>query len=155
MKSFYTFLILALTLLTASCMGRPQYTTEDMYGLSPHCRHETTIAVYSKDGMHTFPGCADYDYEPQAETVFVERDFPQVPNNKYDANQVIMENLNTRVLAYCRGSEEEIEACVAVLEDSCYVRITEIPHMAAKYDFLKTGTYPTRRWRNGENVPRW
>ena len=93
------------------------------------------------------------DYQPTGE--LSEHDFPQVPNNKYDANQVVLENLNTRVLAYCRGTEAEIDACVAVLEDSCYVRITEIPHMAAKYDKLKIGTYPTRRWRNGEDVPRW
>lgn len=155
MKKFYAILSLTAILVSSGCMGRPQYTSEDLYGLSPHCRHETTIAVYSKDGMHTYPGCADYDYEPKSEEIMVERDFPQVPDNKHYANQVIMENLNTRVLAYCRGSEEEIEACVSVLEDSCYVRITEIPKLAAKYDFLKTGTYPTRRWRNGENVPRW
>lgn len=154
MKKFYTILGLMTTLIIGGCMGRPQSITEDLYGLTPHCRHETTIAVYSKDGMHTYPGCADYDYQPTGGELS-ERDFPQVPNNKYDANQVILENLNTRVLAYCRGTEAEIDACVAVLENSCYVRITEIPQMAAKYDFLKIGTYPTRRWRNGENVPRW
>ncbi len=143
------FLLFTSVAILSGCMGRAQYETEDMYGLSPHCRQETTVAVYDKNGMHTYPGCADYDF------VQVEREFPSVPNNKYDVNQVTMENLNTRVLAFCRGSEQEIEECVATLEASCYRRISEIPQVAAKYDLLKTGTYPTRRWREGEKVPRW
>lgn len=149
MKKIYIFAVFMGIVFTSGCMGRSQYEVEDMYGVSPRCRKETTVAIYDKDGMHTFPGCADYEY------VTVERDFPDVPNNKYDKNQVIMENLNTRVLAYCRGSEEEIEECVSMLENSCYIRISEIPHLAAKYDMLKTGTYPTRRWREGELIPRW
>ena len=41
------------------------------------------------------------------------------------------------------------------LECSVYVRMTDIPNMSAKYDILQKGTYPTRRWRKGESVPRW
>lgn len=84
----------------------------------------------------------------------VEGEYPTVEVNKY-VNQVILEDLNTHVLAYCRGTEEEIEICVSRLENSCYVRLPEIPKFAAKYDYLKDGTYPTRRWRNGEYFPRW
>lgn len=84
----------------------------------------------------------------------VEGEYPTVEVNKY-INQVILENLNTHVLAYCRGTEEEIEICVSRLENSCYVRLPEIPKFAAQYDYLKNGTYPTRRWRNGEYFPRW
>ena len=83
-----------------------------------------------------------------------EREFPQVERNKY-MNEVVMQNQNTGVLAYCRGTEKEIEACVSRLENSCYVRIEDIPRFAAKYDYLKIGTYPTRRWREGEYFPRW
>ena len=36
-----------------------------------------------------------------------------------------------------------------------YVRLREIPYKPADYDFLKTDTYPTRRWRGGELTPRW
>lgn len=83
-----------------------------------------------------------------------ENEFPQVDRNKY-MNEVVMQNQNTGVLAYCRGSEREVEICVSRLENSCYVRIEDIPRFAAKYDYLKTGTYPTRRWREGEYFPRW
>ena len=83
-----------------------------------------------------------------------EREFPQVERNKY-MNEVVMQNQNTSVLAYCRGTEKEVEVCVSRLENSCYVRLEDIPRFAAKYDYLKTGTYPTRRWREGEYFPRW
>ena len=83
-----------------------------------------------------------------------EKEFPQVERNKY-MNEVIMQNQNTSVLAYCRGTEKEVEVCVSRLENSCYVRLEDIPRFAAKYDYLKTGTYPTRRWREGEYFPRW
>lgn len=155
MKKIYIFAVFMGIVFTSGCMGRSQYEVENMYGLSPHCRKETTVAIYDKDGMHTFPGCADYEYEDSSADVTVEREFPLVPDNKHYQPQVIMENLNTRVLAYCRGSEEEIEECVSMLENSCYTRISEVPYMAAKYDMLKIGTYPTRRWREGETVPRW
>jgi hypothetical protein len=149
MKKIYVILLLLSVALVSGCIGRRQYETEKMYGMSPHCRKETNVAVYDKDGMHVYPGCVDYGFESY------DRGFPDVPNNKYEANQVIMENLNTRVLAYCRGSEEEIESCVETLEASCYTRLSEVPYLTAKHDFLTRGTYPTRRWREGDVVPRW
>lgn len=37
-----------------------------------------------------------------------------------------------------------------------YVLVTDIPQLPAKYDFLKDGTYPGRKWRGGgEYIPRW
>lgn len=46
--------------------------------------------------------------------------------------------------------------CADFFRAEGYVLITDIPQFAGRYDFLRTGTYPTRRWRNGgENVPRW
>ena len=93
-------------------------------------------------------------FEEEIDVDAIEGKFPDVERNKY-VDEVILENQNTHVLAYCRGTEEEIEICVSRLENSCYVRIEDIPRFAAKYDRLKTGTYPTRRWREGENFPRW
>lgn len=86
----------------------------------------------------------------------VEGDFPEVERNKY-ISEIVLENQNTHVLAFCRGTEEQAERCATRLENysSCYVRVNNIPYLAAKYDKLKTGTYPTRRWREGEYVPRW
>lgn len=125
------------------------------FGSFPICRSETTVAVYDKNGAYEIPGCIDYKMVDREEFEAYMDEFPYVENNKYHSNQVVMENLNTRVLAYCRGTEMEIAYCVERLEMSCYTRINEIPYMPARYDFLKQGTYPTRRWRNGENVPRW
>ncbi len=85
----------------------------------------------------------------------LEGEFPDVENNKYFDNQVVLQNLQTRVLAYCRGTDEEISECVDRLDCAGYVRLTDVPQVVAKYDLLKKGTYPTRRWRNGEYVPRW
>ena len=133
----------------------------DMFGNAPQCRQETTVAIYDKQGKFEVPGCTDYTYNNElydfsdGQYDDSDTDFPEVPDNKNNVNQVVMENLNTRVLAYCRGTQEEIDACVQRLEGSCYVRLTDVPTLPAKYDQLKRGTYPTRRWRNGETVPRW
>ncbi|MBR1825626.1 MAG: hypothetical protein IJ770_03470 [Alphaproteobacteria bacterium] len=110
------------------------------------CHQETTIAVYDNDGMFTLPGCVDYD--------IIEGEFPYVENNKYP-DEVVYQNLNSRVLAYCRGTPAQIEYCVNRLEGSCYVPLSEIPKVPAKYDTLKRGTYPERRWHEGDTVPRW
>ena len=93
--------------------------------------------------------------EPEEDFSQPEGDFPQVYNNKYDKTEVVLENLNTRVLVFCRGTEFEVENCVRRLEGSCYRRINDIPHMSAKYDKLRRGVYPGRRWHEGELVPRW
>lgn len=158
MKYMYLMLILGVTVLLNGCYYN--YGASP-FGYFPVCRTETTVAVYDNRGAYSVPGCVDYEmvsrdeFDAAMDALDAEGAFPFVENNKYYKNQVVMENLNTRVLAYCRGTPEDIADCVTRLEQSCYTRITEIPHMAAKYDFLKIGTYPTRRWRNGENVPRW
>jgi hypothetical protein len=112
-----------------------------------HCHQEITVAVYDKNGMFTLPGCMDYD--------LYDGFFPQVENNKYVNNEVVYQNLNSRILAYCRGTPEQIEYCVNRLEGSCYIPLTEIPKVPAKYDKLKRGIYPERRWHEGDVVPRW
>ena len=45
--------------------------------------------------------------------------------------------------------------CVNTFRSEGYVLITDVPQFAGRYDLLQEGTYPTRRWRKGENVPRW
>lgn len=151
MKKIYQLLLLLFAVFLASCSD-----DLDLYGVNtgymthhrPMCHTETTIAVYDKQGAYSVPGCVDYEFADDS-------DFPQVEDNKYQSNQVILENLNTRVLAYCRGSDVEIDMCVSRLKASCYVKLQDIPKRSAKYDILQRGTYPTRRWRNGETAPRW
>ena len=92
--------------------------------------------------------------EEEIDVDAIDGEFPEVESNKH-VKEVVLEDLNSHVLAYCRGSEQEVEICVSRLEHTCYIHLREIPKFAAKYDFLKTGTYPTRRWREGEYFPRW
>lgn len=76
---------------------------------------------------------------------------------EYKEEVIALENLTTRVIAYCYASEEfTAEECADELEKTQgFVRLTNIPRVTANYDDLTTGTYPTRRWRNGDFVPRW
>ena len=85
----------------------------------------------------------------------IEGDFPEIEDNKHNKNQVIMQNLETRTLAFCHGTEEMIDACVKQLSCMGFEKITNVPRVPAKYDLAPTKGYPARRWREGESVPRW
>lgn len=138
----------------------------DEYAYSP-CLQETTVVVYDDAGAYQVPGCVMTAEAPMFESASgenedeeidpddIEGEFPHVTNNKYMPRQVVMQNLQTRVLAYCRGTDDEINECISRLECAGYTQLRNVPTMPAKYDILKKGTYPTRRWRNGETVPRW
>lgn len=74
----------------------------------------------------------------------------------YREGVIALQNLDTRVLVYCYNVPEFLaEDCARTFERKGFVRLQEIPRQTAKYDFLTGGTYPTRRWRNDELVPRW
>ena len=150
------FAIVCLMML-AACINLPLPKSHQEKYLG--CNEETTVVIYDNAGAYEVPGCISYETMIPAQNDAVpeeiEGEFPQVPNNKYYPEQVAMQNLKTRMLAYCRGTEAAIEACVERLECSGFTRITDVPQVAAKYDLLKQGTYPTRRWREGEAVPRW
>lgn len=62
----------------------------------------------------------------------------------------------TRAKVVCtdRGGDSAMR-CAESWRAAGYVLVTDIPQLPASYDFLRDGTYPTRRWRNGETVPRW
>ena len=158
-------------------MQQPQYVEPqaveyvDEYAYSP-CLQETTVVVYDDAGAYQVPGCVMTSEAPMLESASgetedendedeeinpddIEGEFPHVTNNKYMPRQVVMQNLQTRVLAYCRGTDDEINECISRLECAGYTQLRNVPTMPAKYDILKKGTYPTRRWRNGETVPRW
>jgi len=51
---------------------------------------------------------------------------------------------------------QSAEQCAKNFKASGYVLVTDLPQLPARYDELREGTYPTRRWRDGgEVVPRW
>ena len=130
------------------------------YDYYPECGQETTVVVYDDAGSYQVPGCImDSAEQPEEDEEInpddIEGEFPYVKDNKYHKNQVVMQNLQTRVLAYCRGDEEAVDNCIKRLECAGYTQLRNVPTMPAKYDLLRKGSYPTRRWREGETVPRW
>lgn len=97
-------------------------------------------------------GCASspIDCEEDAEVIVI----ADKPQNVQSV--IFLVNQNTGELACCRDNEyTTAEACARALEKECYKRVEDIPYRNSKYDDLKTGTYPTRRWRDGEKSPRW
>ncbi len=69
---------------------------------------------------------------------------------------ILLQHQTTGKMACCRDTEDvTAEECAKALEQECYVRVQDIPYHPAKYDFLTTGSYPTRRWRANEKSPRW
>lgn len=73
-----------------------------------------------------------------------------------DQNTIVLQNLTSRNIATCKRTDDvSAETCAKVFESKGYVRLTDIPYKTANYDFLKTDSYPTRRWRGGEDTPRW
>ena len=73
-----------------------------------------------------------------------------------EESQITLQNLKTRVLIRCYNSAEvSAEKCAQLFEEKGFVRLKNIPSQTADYDLLKTNTYPTRRWREGEKNPRW
>lgn len=73
-----------------------------------------------------------------------------------DQPYIILQQPISRVIATCYRTEEaSAESCAKAFEDKGYIRINNIPYKTADFDFLKTDTYPTRRWRNSEGTPRW
>lgn len=70
--------------------------------------------------------------------------------------EITLQNLKTRELITCRSDgNSSAEACATAFEQNGFVRLTDIPSQTAEYDLKKPTTYPTRRWREGEQSPRW
>ncbi len=69
---------------------------------------------------------------------------------------ILLQHQTSGKLACCRDTADvTAEECARVLEAQCFVRVQNLPYRPAKYDFLTTDTYPTRRWRENEKAPRW
>jgi len=103
-------------------------------------------------------GCAKFNqitcdrcYTPEPKCVY-----EQHASYVNDADYIVLQNLQSRVVVECYTSKRNpAEYCAQQFEQMGYVRLRDIPYKSANYDFLKTDTYPTRRWRDGETTPRW
>lgn len=81
---------------------------------------------------------------------------PARPVYGNEQDTIVLQNQTNRVIATCHSTEDvSADSCAQAFEAKGYVRIRDIPYKTADYDFLKTDTYPTRRWRGGEKTPRW
>ncbi len=103
-------------------------------------------------------GCARFNeltcdrcYTPKPKCVYEEH-----TSYANDADIIVLQNPQTRTIVECYTSDRNpAEYCAEQFEKRGYVRLRDIPYKPADYDFLKTDTYPTRRWRDGEITPRW
>lgn len=69
---------------------------------------------------------------------------------------VILQHPVTREVFYCESDEYVSAAvCAAELEDDGFVRLTDKSVFAGKDDMLQKGSYPPRRYRDHQNIPRW
>lgn len=103
-------------------------------------------------------GCAKFDeitcdrcYTPDPKFVY-----EQHSTLTNDQDVIVLQNLDSRIVVTCYTSERNpAEFCAQSFEKLGYVRLRDIPYKTADFDFLKTDTYPSRRWRAGELTPRW
>ena len=73
-----------------------------------------------------------------------------------DLPYIVLQQPQSRVIATCyRSANVSAETCAKLFESKGYVRLRNIPYKTADYDFLRTDTYPSRRWRGNEDTPRW
>lgn len=74
----------------------------------------------------------------------------------YQNNVIPLENLKTRVVAYCYTTAfRTAEDCAKEMEVNGYVRLKDVPMVTADRNILQEGSYPTRRWRETDRVSRW
>lgn len=69
---------------------------------------------------------------------------------------VILQHPVTREVFYCESDEYVSAAvCAAELEDEGFVRLQDKSVFAGKDDMPQKGSYPSRRYRDHQSVPRW
>lgn len=77
-------------------------------------------------------------------------------NTKIDDEYIVLQHPNDRTVVKCKNyTLKTKEECAKEFESLGYVRLKDKVKMPAKYDNPESSTYPSRRWRDGENTPRW
>lgn len=103
-------------------------------------------------------GCAAFNeltcdrcYTPKPKCVYEQHE-----SYVNDPDYIVLQNPQSRVIVECYTSKcNPAEYCAEQFEKRGYVRLSYMPYKSANYDLLRTDTYPTRRWRDGEVTPRW
>ena len=69
---------------------------------------------------------------------------------------VILQQPVTREVFYCESDEFVSAAmCAAELEETGFIRLTDKSAFPGKDDMLQKDSYPPRRYRDHQNIPRW
>ena len=77
-------------------------------------------------------------------------------NSPTKETEIFLQDPYSRVIARCYATAEDAaNACANKFEQNGYVRLKNIPYRVARYDFLTSDTYPSRRWRFNDIAPRW
>lgn len=77
------------------------------------------------------------------------------PDTQAEGIVLIHPYTRTKIICFDKPNQSAVD-CADNFKANGYVLVTDIPQLPARYDALKEGTYPSRRWRdNGEVVPRW
>ena len=69
----------------------------------------------------------------------------------------------TRQVVYCPAEHYTLAAnnlmgssyCAKFFENGGFEKLQHLTYMPARFDNVREGSYPERRWREGERVPRW
>lgn len=69
-----------------------------------------------------------------------------------DASVIIMQHPSNRDLVKCAGGDDQ---CVLSYQSQGYVQLKNAPHFAGYNDVPSDSDYPTRRWRDNNDIPRW
>jgi len=82
--------------------------------------------------------------------------FIKPTNSKIDDRYIVLQHPVDRTVIKCKNyTLKTKEECAKEFETLGYVRLKDKVKSPAKYDDAKSSTYPSRRWRDGENTPRW
>ena len=154
--------MLLVLLLLAACVREPIYAeTSEGTICKPSSNEEDILvtAVVSRGGLKYCPNNRQCTDEPLLPPQPCEQPMPTYYNNISEteiAEGVLLIHplKRTKVLCYDQQGQSAVE-CAERFRAEGYVLVTDIPQFAGQYDFLREGTYPARRWRKDEYVPRW
>ena len=81
---------------------------------------------------------------------------PVYPPFANEQGMIPLQNPTTKQMVRCYATDDQpAEYCARYFESQNFVRLRDIPYKTADFDPLTKDTFPTRRWREGEQTPRW
>lgn len=143
--------VCACVALFSACASSDSAPEEDVY--------EDIVTGVNVAGVRYCPPhqrCGDERLPPQPCAQPIPSYYGDVPLEQLaDGVELIHPYTRTKIVCFDQVGYTAQE-CAKHFQYEGYVLVTDLPQLPANYDFLRKGTYPTRRWRDGgETVPRW